>query len=356
MFWNNSNSGTWATAANWSTLATPTATDNVFIEAGNATVTHSGSSDTVANLTTFNPLVLSGGGTLTVTSGMTLENTIYIGDSSTYGVLTFSGSETVTGSGSIDFGSNPANQLSVESGTPFFMGPSHGENGALAAANSGTFDNYITLAADVNDGTLTVNLPSTSWANYGLAEALNGGTLNLTSAWTNAGTISHDSLSTINLGQESFSSSTMTLNVTVNGTTPTVDLSGAQVPLSVTIDTGASTSPVTVIGDPVFNTFIETGPASAPVTIEGWWAGQPKQFHHRLRLQHYPGQQRRLQHAQCRRRGCARQRRFQDRNVPNRRHDQSDPGRRRDPVCLSGPAVRSGHRLPGGPERPAQLG
>ena len=169
----------------------------------NATLTTTGGG-TLSNSAVEGTINLSAatGAALTVTNGLELDGIINIGadSGSNYGVLTFSGSQTITGSGSIDFGSSTANQLLVNNGTVDFVVAIHGDNGSVSATNSGTFDSFATLATDVSGGTLTVNLP-TPWTNYGHLEALNGGTLDLVSAWNNgsASTPFEDSDSTINI-------------------------------------------------------------------------------------------------------------------------------------------------------------
>ena len=90
-FWISPVSGDWSNPANWSLDRIPILTDNVYIGVSGVTVTHSTGNDTIASLTTLDPVVLTGG-SLTITGGMTLDSTLDVGDGNlNAGALIFAG-------------------------------------------------------------------------------------------------------------------------------------------------------------------------------------------------------------------------------------------------------------------------
>ena len=290
-FWASPVSGNWSTAGSWSTGTTPIATDQVYVGT-NVTVTHSTGTDTISSLTTNGGLVLSGGtltvngslqattpvtlsggtlananvvsgttltatsgggtlsavtlnGTLdmgsnngaavTVTNGLTLNNAIALGSGTNHGVLTFSGTQTVGGNGSITFGASTANQIIVSGGTTTFGSNVliHGQNGTISSTSNGNFVNQGTIAADVAGGTLTITV--SGWFNAYLVEGLNGGTLNLASPWTNNSTLS------ANVVADAVSTVEFNGNITNSGYT--LGLSGAG-----SFQLGSAGSGVTIMG------------------------------------------------------------------------------------------------------------
>jgi hypothetical protein len=170
------NTGTWSTAN--PLTATPNATVNV-----NGTLTTtSGSTLTLAGGGSFR---VASGGVVTTTDGLTLDHsTLTLGadDGSTPGTLTFQGTQTLGGTGTVVFGGSSANSLAITgaAGSTLTIAPNltlRGANGTIGSAGF-AFDNQGTIAADVLGGTL--NLQGT-WTNDGTVQAANRGTLNASS-------------------------------------------------------------------------------------------------------------------------------------------------------------------------------
>ena len=343
-------SGDWNTAANWSTGSLPGTNDNVVIGAGaSITVTHSSGTHTVQSVQSQQAFVLSGGSltvsntvqvnnaftlsggtlvnatvlqgtnsasiiisggtldgvtvsgnwdvgasinvaSLTVLDGLTINGTLQVGNptNSWYGYVSFAGSQTLGGNGTVVFGNAgtcaglPVDHLAVaNAGTTLTIGSGitvHGQNGTIgypggcfggpqnvsvvnqgviscdvsggtivvnaqplvnngtvAMSNGGSLSfNYVPNLAGVvisGDGTLTLN---GTWQNTGPLSAVS---LNLSGSWTNSGTINASTLSLsgswTNTGAMSVTNGTLTLNGnwlnsgTLNATNATVNLGGA---------------------------------------------------------------------------------------------------------------------------------
>jgi hypothetical protein len=218
----------WGTAANWSggtgTNGLPGPNDDVVINLPGVIVTHSAGSDTVKSLTVNDTLTLSGG-TLTVTSGVTINDQIDIGaaDGSTSGNLTFAGTQTLGGTGFLIFGGSSSNTVSIPSGDTLTVASGitvDGQSGFFGTPSvdfnnsGGSIVNQGTIAADdagqpagAAAGTLSI-LTDGGLTNRstGTLEASNGGTLTLfwnagqtAISWSNAGNLSVNN-GTLNLG------------------------------------------------------------------------------------------------------------------------------------------------------------
>jgi RHS repeat-associated protein len=244
--WNNAAGGDWDTPGNWSSGTVPANGDDVVINALNAgaSVTHSQNvTDTVNSLTASAPLVLSAG-TLSVTgsfsdsstvtltggtlanaqvqSGTTLQAGNYAANTlqdvtlagtlnvtgETHAViagagftlaggtininfvsnLSFTGTQTLGGTGSVDFtpgSGDPSsltdggsgNTLTIASGVTI-----HG-NDASIDVGSATLDNQGTISSDAGGDPLNVH--GTNWTNEGIVEGTTGGSINLSGSWTN---------------------------------------------------------------------------------------------------------------------------------------------------------------------------
>ena len=137
---------------------------------------------------------------------MTLNGTILVGsgDGSIYGEVHFANTGSLSGSGSILFGSsafntvgvaNSANKLTIGAGVTI-----HGKSGTVGTAptnGGGMFINQGTISADVAGGTLT--LDGTSWSSSGVIQEIAGTTVNLRGSWSNTGSLSIGA-GTLNLG------------------------------------------------------------------------------------------------------------------------------------------------------------
>ena len=107
---------------------------------------------------------------MTVSGGLTLVggSVIQIGGTNNFDSLSFDGSQTLGGTGSVDFGSGLENVLRVgpTAGAALIIGPNvlvHGQNGVIgydgnfAGSSNVTFTNQGTINADTAGGTLTLD-------------------------------------------------------------------------------------------------------------------------------------------------------------------------------------------------------
>ncbi len=257
VIWKNLAGGDWSVAGNWDLGRLPGPTDDVLIpNLGFFSVTHARGSDTVHSLTADRPLILSGGtltvagsvragspislsgGTLSkaivaigttltgsssggtldqvtlngnldlagvpeatavITGGLTLNGTVTLGDNTTTnaGVLHVAGAQTLSGTGTIQFGHAAKNTVWTTGGlVTIGRGLTiHGQvgyvgwNPNLANTPDATFVNQGTIQADSTAGMITVL--GSGWSNTGTLHAQNGATLELTASsgqtWTNSG-------------------------------------------------------------------------------------------------------------------------------------------------------------------------
>jgi hypothetical protein len=255
-------SGDWNTAANWSTGALPGPNDNVVIGSGPAiTVTHSSGTHAVQSITSQQAFTLSGGvlavsataqinnafvlsggtlaaatvlratngaalqiaggailngvtinGTLdvgnsfdnvgvTVTNGLVLNGTAIVGNPTNQwnGGISFAGSQTLSGSGTVVFGNNGEysyNTLRVSiAGTALAIGPGiaiQGQDGVIGYASAWGGPTNVSV---INSGTVselfsagTMTFAGSTLLNQGLLSALNGGEINVAASLSNNGT------------------------------------------------------------------------------------------------------------------------------------------------------------------------
>jgi hypothetical protein len=146
---------------------------------------------------------------VTVTGGLTLNGTAKLGetDYSQYsGVLYFQGTQTLSGSGGVVFGSNSSNEVrESSSNASLTFGPGitvHGKNGKIDGTSTGTFVNEGTISADTAGGTIT--LSATGWSNQGTITA-QGGAISITGGG-------------LTLNGSAFLASQASVAITVNGT------------------------------------------------------------------------------------------------------------------------------------------
>ncbi len=256
----------------------PTSADDAVIDVSGITVTHASGKDAVGSLTVNDPFTLSGGSltvlrqlqvqnnntftlsggvlvsatlavgsTLTcapagqaildqvtidglldlaanndaavnVTDGLTVNGQVQLGsaDGSTYGILAFSSTETLSGTGSVLFGGSPINTINVANGQTLTIGAGitiDGQNGSVGLTafegGGGSMTNLGTIAAadagqpagSTTPGTL--NILGAGLRNTGTLAASNDATLaifpNDNAVWSNAGTLSVDD-ATLDLG------------------------------------------------------------------------------------------------------------------------------------------------------------
>ena len=168
----------------------------------------------------------SASGNISNYDGLTLNNgTILIGtadDTVNYGVLDFSGVQTLGGTGSVVFGANALDSLYTDLGLTIGSGITvHGQTGYIGynpnysiQANS-TFTNQGTIDADVAGGEITLqgDLQFGSWSSSGTLRAENGATLRLMGTFSNTGLIAAHGGSTILFGDShGYGATTFALN------------------------------------------------------------------------------------------------------------------------------------------------
>ena len=179
------------------------------------TVSTAGSAK-LASILAGNPGTLDGvtlAGTLDLTASssrarvindLTLDNGLV--NMAQNGYLTFEGTQTLGGTGTVAFTDNNAsNALYAGSNSTLTIGPNvtvHGTAGQInnngpGTTGSGTFINQGTIRADVAGGSILLN--GVGWSNSGTIEAINGSTVTLAGTWSNTGTI-EETASTLNLG------------------------------------------------------------------------------------------------------------------------------------------------------------
>ena len=319
VFW-SSNSGSWSTASNWSTRATPSASDHVYV-GPNVTVTHSSGTDTITSLTADGSIVLSGGtltingslqattpvsitggtlanadvassttltganitGTSGVLDGVTLAGTLdlsksatgYIriadgltlssgtvligtaGDAVNSGDLEFDAAQTLGGTGTVIFGGSTSDTLDTGNNLTISSGVTiHGQNGTIGGINT-KFTNHGTINADVAGGNLTVSYAT--WSSDGTLEATNAGTLNAGGVWTNTGLIAAN-VSTLDLGGGN-ASFTLGSGTTYDIVNSTVNITGTLQNTGQTLTLNASTGSWNDLGDIIGGTITTSGGA-----------------------------------------------------------------------------------------------
>ncbi len=137
----------------------------------------------------------STGAGLTLASGGSVMMDAYTG-------LTFAGTQTLAGSGTVSaqYGSGiglsgTSQTLTIAAGITFKSSGSGLNVGANTLINEGTLSGDTSVGP--GGGSLTIN--GTNWVNDGTIEAINGGPVSLSGSWTNSGVISLNG-NTVNLG------------------------------------------------------------------------------------------------------------------------------------------------------------
>ncbi len=150
------------------------------------------------------------GARLTVTNGLTLNGTAYLGGSEisspSYGIISFQGNQTLAGDGMVVFGSSGYNGLQLtDAGTTLIIGPGMAVRGEVGLiGGSGNYPWYGSSAVSVvNQGAITADASSSGanlaitgsrFENDGLVEVMVGGGLQPTATnVVNNGTIRIDS-------------------------------------------------------------------------------------------------------------------------------------------------------------------
>jgi hypothetical protein len=150
---------------------------------------------TLANVALDGGLTLTNGYTANIGNGVTFGSATptTVDNGST---LFFNGTNNPTFNTELIFGSNGGtvqfDNLTLTLGSNALV---HGTFGTLGDGNGDTLINQGTINADVSGGTLTID--SAKFTNNGTLQAANGGELYIASSWTNSGTITVDSTSSI---------------------------------------------------------------------------------------------------------------------------------------------------------------
>ncbi len=330
-------SGDWNTVSNWSTGALPGSDDDVLIGAGSSiTVTHSSGTHAVKSIQSQQAFVLSGGlltvsntvqvnstftlaggslvqatvlqgtngasfvvnvsGTLdgvtvngmldvgntvngaqlTVTNGLGLNGTALMGNPTNQwpGNIIFTGSQTLSGNGTVVFGLNGYNALWLDyAGTTLTIGSGitvRGQNGGIGAwsgyplygpANVSVINRGI-ISADVAGGQITIN--AQPFSNQGLAQGINGGTLLLGGTWNNGGTLV-ESGGAIYLG----GNFTVANVGTVNRTNGTIYISGTLTNTGTTLTLNAVSGSWALSGGTILGGTVAAGNGASLVVSSG---------------------------------------------------------------------------------------
>ena len=227
-------------------------------------VTEAGGAVLIANGGTLDGVTLNGdldltatNATLTVKNGLELNGKVTIGASSGNGfnTLYFTGSQTLSGSGTVVFGGAGYTGLVLnQSNTTLTIGTGitvHGASGQYAAAQAAAQVGYsvwnggASSTTIINQGTMITNVDGQSlnfypnnsgtFINRGNLQASNGGGIDLSGTWSNTGTITETN-ATLYLGGNFTLANLGTLN-RIGGTvqlTGTLDNTGTTLALNAT--------------------------------------------------------------------------------------------------------------------------
>jgi autotransporter-associated beta strand protein len=237
----NGNLALSAATGNWNMLSSSSLQSGTYTATGGASLT--AVNGMFVNVIANGPVIVGANpGQLTAVGGLTLNDTLSIGDvaGSTYGRVYIGKSGapagTLSGTGTVELGGygllntlyNNSDQngaggtLTIASGMIV-----RGKSGqVINNYSSGTIVNQGTISADVSGGTIQVGADNAgTFQNQGTLSALNGAKLNVYGPWSNAAgaNITAGAGSTLNLG----SSSTPWSNAgTISATDATVNLGG----------------------------------------------------------------------------------------------------------------------------------
>ncbi len=194
----------WHDALNWSNDAVPTADDDVTIpDTALAEVRIFSGSGLARSLTTDKNLRIQGSQALWLSQGAVINGTLTIGDDASSAFIYFNGSgaQTLGGTGTVVFPSNPSgythrlyalNDVALTIGAGVTI---RGGNGEVRTDGPvGSITNLGTIAAEVDAQTLTLSGPG-SFVNSGVVSVSNGARLSVNTTLTNTG-------STIEVGSQ----------------------------------------------------------------------------------------------------------------------------------------------------------
>jgi len=230
-----------AATGSWSMASSGSLQNGTYTASGGTSLTVV--NGTFVNVTANGPVNVSGNaGQLTALGGLTLNNTLGIGDAAgtTYGRVYIGKSgaaaNALSGSGTVVFGGSGSGN------TLYNNSDQGGAGGTLTVASgitvrgakgqvlnnysSGTIVNQGTISADVSGGTIQVGADNAgTFQNQGTLSALNGGTLDVYGQWSSAAgaTITAGAGSTLNLGS---GASPWSNGGTITATNATVNLGG----------------------------------------------------------------------------------------------------------------------------------
>jgi len=217
----------WTTPGNWSTNALPGSGDDVTINLNtNPTIQLSSGTPSVHSLTIAagTTLATTGFASITITNGLTLNGTLDLGapNGSSYGTLTFQGTQTLSGSGTVLLGASSQNTIGAQ-GTNNDLTPATLTigSGITIHGGGGSISGYFPADSVVNDGTVDADAAGATigisgggggggggtLSNAGMLQATTGtldlgaraGLFSQISPWTNSGTIAVSGTGTLNL-------------------------------------------------------------------------------------------------------------------------------------------------------------
>ncbi len=171
-----------------------------------------------------------GSNSVTVEDGLTLDGTATLGDSTGYGYLYFTGTQTLGGSGTVNFATrNPCNALWVpNSGTTLTIGAGitvHGQYGSIGyssyfgGSTAVSVVNQGTINSDSSGGTITVYTSGAAFQNSGTLNA-SAGTISIydpSYGMVNSGTVAAGPTGTLDIDGPYSQSSTGNFDEVLGG-------------------------------------------------------------------------------------------------------------------------------------------